>query len=88
MQPEYAFALACLGLTVFNGLRAWWAWRNGQRIMACISMGFFVLALCASAFMGYQGWRAEKKQQAESRQFEYPAKETKPQDAQPKEPRP
>ncbi len=78
MQPEYVFALACLGLTVFNGLRSWWAWRNGQRIMAFVSLGFCILALGASGFMAYQGQQAEKKREAESWQFEFPARESQP----------
>lgn len=69
MRFEYVFALSCLGLALFNSVRAWWFWRQQQKVMMVISLCFLGLALVASAYMGFQGWRADQQQAQENAQI-------------------
>lgn len=63
MRFEFVFALAFLGLALFNSLRAWWFWRKQQRIMMVVSLCFLGVALIASAYMGVAGWKAQRQQE-------------------------
>ena len=62
METGYLFALVFLFLALFNAARAWWAHKQGQKLMMILSLIFLTMSLGASAIMGVVTWRKVQAQ--------------------------